>query len=131
LRLDPARVPIGLRKRQTSCRQWQKSWASDQEPARLVRASATLGKGSDLGTLGGSRTPDLQIRSSMCGHPFPFRSVRDLECLTRRLFIFVRASGSSFVPVAPSVAPESHERARPLDWPGIRSLRIGLRSPNV
>ena len=30
------------------------------------------------GALEGIRTPNLLIRSSMCGHPDPFRSVRDL-----------------------------------------------------
>ena len=32
----------------------------------------------NCGALGGTRTPNLLIRSSMCGHPHPFRSVRDL-----------------------------------------------------
>ena len=35
-------------------------------------------RGSDLGALGGTRTPNLLIRSSMCERPAPFRSVRDL-----------------------------------------------------
>jgi hypothetical protein len=38
----------------------------------------------------------------------PARPVRDLERVTRQLFIFVRVSGRSFVRVAPIVAPESH-----------------------
>jgi hypothetical protein len=33
---------------------------------------------AELGALGGTRTPNLLIRSHPCGHPDPFRSVRDL-----------------------------------------------------
>jgi hypothetical protein len=32
----------------------------------------------NIGALGGTRTPNLLIRSSLCGHPDPFRTVRDL-----------------------------------------------------
>jgi hypothetical protein len=52
----------------------------------------------------------------MCGHPGPFRTVRDLERLARWLFMFVRVSARSFVPVAPSVAPESHASAQAVGW---------------
>ena len=44
------------------------------EPIRR-RQGAELGNG---GALGGTRTPNLLIRSSMCGRPDRFRSVRDL-----------------------------------------------------
>ena len=42
--------------------------------------------------LGGTRTPNLLIRSSMCGHSAPFRSVRDLGPRPVPLFIFVRVA---------------------------------------
>jgi hypothetical protein len=39
---------------------------------------------AELGALGGTRTPNLLIRSSMCGRPDPFRPVRDLGCVSAR-----------------------------------------------
>ena len=53
----------------------------DARLRRLGRSLAdalTSADGSEHGALGGTRTPNLLIRSSMCGHPDPFRSVRDL-----------------------------------------------------
>jgi len=47
----------------------------------------------------------LLIRSSMSGHPDPFRSVRYLGSWPCPLFRPVRNPGRSFAPVAPSVAP--------------------------
>ena len=57
------------------------------------------------GALEGTRTPNLLIRSSMCGHPDRFSSVRDLGCVLTRCSSLSRDPGKSFVPVAPSVAP--------------------------
>ena len=57
----------------TSARPLKRSTA----PADLRTSVAEVGPLS-WGALGGTRTPSLLIRSSMCGRPDPFRSVRDL-----------------------------------------------------
>jgi hypothetical protein len=48
------------------------------------RALPDAEKGSDLGALGGTRTPNLLTRRFQCGHPDPFRSVRDLGLAAAR-----------------------------------------------
>ena len=49
---------------------------------------------------------DLQIRSSMCGHPDLFRSVRDLGFVPAPLFVLIRMPERLSVRVAPTVAPK-------------------------
>ena len=59
-------------------------------PARVPLLASVLAKeplpdlerGSELGALGGTRTPNLLSRRFQCGRPDPFRSVRDLGRFT-------------------------------------------------
>jgi hypothetical protein len=66
---------------------------------------------------------DLLTRSSMSGHPDPFRSVRDLGPFLACLFMLVRRTGRSFVRVAPDVAPTAPSPARSVC--GLRSAIAG------
>ena len=59
---------------------------------------------SELGALGGTRTPNLLIRRFLYLHPALFRSVRDVG-LVSRLSRQVRSARRLFIRVAPSVAP--------------------------
>ncbi len=61
-------------------------------PKTTRRPAAGRQRACDLGALGGTRTPNLLIRSSMCGHPDRFRSVRDLGLVP------VRCSWPSGIP---------------------------------
>jgi hypothetical protein len=57
------------------------------------------------GVLGGTPTPNLLIRRYLCGHPDPFRTVRDLGRVSARCSGKSEESERPFVRVAPSVAP--------------------------
>jgi hypothetical protein len=53
------------------------------------------------------RIPDLLIRRYLCGHPDPFRSVRDLGLVSLGCPAGVRIIRRLSIRVAPSVAPQS------------------------
>jgi len=71
-----------------------------------------------------THAPDLLIRSSMCGHPDPFRSVRDLGCA------LARCSCSSGFPKGcsprwlPAWLPVKRWSGRPVRPPGLSAFQV-------
>jgi hypothetical protein len=63
-------------------------------------------------TIGRTRTSNLLIRSSMCGHPDPFRSVRDLGLVSLGCPRGSGASRGCSSVWLPSVAPKAEPAAR-------------------